>query len=153
MPTHVLEIRKVVLDILLGTGGKVTRYSCLTHVLCLWLIHFLVMELIFSGNDSAIYRVPWCRHHMEAFSALLALCAGNSPVTGEFPSQKPVTRSFDVFFDLRLNKRLGKQSQGWWFETTSCPLWRHCNGNRARQGHHSGTSWQIQILTAFSKIG
>ena len=42
---------------------------------------------------------------MEAFSALLVLCAGNSPVTGEFPSQKPVTRSFDVFFDLRPNKR------------------------------------------------
>ena len=40
---------------------------------------------------------------------------------------KPVTRSFDVFFDLHLNKRLSKQSWGWWFETPSCPLWRHCN--------------------------
>ena len=38
---------------------------------------------------------------METFSALLAICAGNSPVTGEFPTQRPVTRSFDVFFDLR----------------------------------------------------
>ena len=56
---------------------------------------------------------------MEAFSALLAICAGNS--------QRPVTRSFDVFFDLRLNKRLSKQSWGWWFETPSSPLWRHCN--------------------------
>ena len=64
---------------------------------------------------------------METFSALLALCAGNSPVTGEFPSQRPVRRSFDVFFDLRLNKRLSKQSCGWWFETPSRPLWRHCN--------------------------
>ena len=45
---------------------------------------------------------------MEAFYALLALCAGNPPVTGEFPSQWPVARSFDVFFYLRLNKRLGK---------------------------------------------
>ena len=36
---------------------------------------------------------------METFSALLAICAGNSPVTGEFPAQRPVTRSFDVFFD------------------------------------------------------
>ena len=53
----------------------------------------------------------WWRHHMETFSALLALCAGNSPVTGEFPAQRPVTRSFDVFFDLRLNKRLGKQRE------------------------------------------
>ena len=41
---------------------------------------------------------------METFSALLAICVGNSLVTGEFPSQRPVTRSFDVFCDLRLNK-------------------------------------------------
>ena len=40
---------------------------------------------------------------METFSALLAICAENSPVPGEFPAQRPVTRSFDVFFDLRLN--------------------------------------------------
>ena len=43
---------------------------------------------------------------METFSALSAICAGNSQVTGEFPAQRPVTRSFDVFVDLRLNKRL-----------------------------------------------
>ena len=45
---------------------------------------------------------------METFSALLIICAGNSPVPGEFPAQRPVPRSFDVFFDLRLNKRLSK---------------------------------------------
>ena len=50
-----------------------------------------------------------------------------SPVTGEFPSQMPVTRRIDVFFDLRLNKRLRIQSRGWWVETLSRPLWRHCN--------------------------
>ena len=49
---------------------------------------------------------------METFSALLALCAGNSPVSGEFPAQRPVTHSFDVFFDLRPNKQLSKQSWG-----------------------------------------
>ena len=69
----------------------------------------------------------WWRHHMETFSALLAICAGNSPVPGEFPAQRPVTRSFDTFFDLRLNKRLSKHSWGWWFETLSHPLLRHCN--------------------------
>ena len=53
--------------------------------------------------------------------------SGNSPVPGEFPAQRPVTRSFDVFFDLRLNKRLSKQSWGWWFDTLSRPLWRHRN--------------------------
>ena len=54
---------------------------------------------------------------METFSALLALCAGNYLVTGEFPAQRWVTRSFDVFFDLHLNERLSEQSWGWWFET------------------------------------
>ena len=44
---------------------------------------------------------------------------------GEFPAQRPVTRSFDVFFGLRLNTRLSKQPWGWWFETPSWPLWRH----------------------------
>ena len=43
------------------------------------------------------------------------------------PAQRPVTRSFDVFFYLRLNKRLSKQSWGWWFETPSCPYLRHNN--------------------------
>ena len=47
---------------------------------------------------------------METFSALLSICAGNLTVTDEFPLQRPVTRSFDVFFDLRLYKRLSKQS-------------------------------------------
>ena len=63
----------------------------------------------------------------KLLSALLAICAGNSPVSGEFPSQRPVTRNFDIFFDLRLNKRLTRQSWGWWFETVSRPLWRQCN--------------------------
>ena len=50
---------------------------------------------------------------------------GNHP--GEFPAQRPVTRIFDVFLDLRPNKRSSKESWGWWFETLSCSLWRHYN--------------------------
>ena len=73
------------------------------------------------------WRHQMFRHQMETFSVLLTLCVGNSPVTGEFPTQKPGTRSFDVFFDLCLNKRLSKQSWGWWSETPSHPLWRHNN--------------------------
>ena len=57
---------------------------------------------------------------------LLTLCVGNSRVTSEVPSQRPVIRSFDVFFDLCLNKWLSKQSIRWWFQTPA--LWRHCNG-------------------------
>ena len=69
----------------------------------------------------------WWRLQMETFSALLAICVGNSPVPGEFPAQRPVTWSFDVFFDLRLNKRLSKQLWGWRFETPWWSLWRQCN--------------------------
>ena len=64
---------------------------------------------------------------METLSALLALCEGNPPVTGGFPSQRPVTRSFDIFCDLRLNKRLSKESIPQWFKTPSHSSWRHCN--------------------------
>ena len=67
-------------------------------------------------------KIAWWRHQVETFSALMAICAGNSSVTGEFPTQRPVTRSFDVFFDLRLNKRLSKQSWSRWFEMPLCPL-------------------------------
>ena len=76
----------------------------------------------YDGAPDIAKRLPWWRHQVETFSVLLALCAGNSPVTGEFPTQRPVTRSFDVFFDLGLNKPLSKQSCGWWFETPLCPL-------------------------------
>ena len=67
------------------------------------------------------------RHEMQTFSALLPLCVVNSSVTGEFPAQMAVTRSV-VFFDLRLTKRLSKQSRRRWFETPSRSLWRDCNG-------------------------
>ena len=53
------------------------------------------------------------------------------------PSQRPVTRSFDVFFGLRLNKRLSKQSWGWWFKTLSLPLWHHSNGESLISEHLS----------------
>ena len=67
----------------------------------------------------------WWRHHIETFSQLLALCEGNPLDAGGFPSQRPMTQRFDVFFDLRQNKRLSKQSSRRWFET---PLRSLCNG-------------------------
>ena len=88
-------------------------------------VHFIQV----SGTSCTNIK-SWWRHRMEIFSALLAICAGNSPVTGEFPTQRPVTRSFDVYFDLRPNKQLSKQSWGWWFETPSRQLWRHCNATK-----------------------
>ena len=85
----------------------------------------------FDGQITVDFRplinVSCWRYHMELFSALLAICAGNSPAIGEFPAQRPVTRSFNVFFDLCLNKRSSKQWWGWCFDTPSRSLWRHFN--------------------------
>ena len=114
-------------------------------VRCSWKIHrpsyFLIhisyspmlaaMGVYWRSND----EYQWWRHQKEIFSALLAICAGNS--------QRPVTRSFDVFFDLRLNKRLNKQSWGWWFETLSRPLWRQCNETYAWSINIDQTSWPV----------
>ena len=69
---------------------------------------------------------------METFSALLAICVGNSPVTGEFPAQRPVTRSFDVFFDLRLN-------EGWVNNREADDLRRH-------RAHYDVTVMQLTWL-------
>ena len=75
------------------------------------------------------FWATWWRNQMEIFAMLLALCEGNSPVTGVFPSQRPVMWSFDVFFDLCLKKRLSKQSRHQWFEMPLRSLWHHnhCN--------------------------
>ena len=87
---------------------------------------------------------------METYSALLALCEGNSSVTGEFPSQKPLTRCFDVFFHLRLNKQLSKPSRRWWIETLSRSLRRHCNDHLpvliALLIYHKGLELAMELI-------
>ena len=105
--------------------GKITRL-----VTAIKSLRFALFQVKSMGPPGC----PWWSHQMETFSALLALCGGNSPVTGEFPVQRPVMRSFDVFFDLRLSKRLSKPSWGWWFEMPSHPLWCHCNYYTYRRG-------------------
>ena len=80
-----------------------------------------------SADGHSWNQQSWWRHQMETFSALQTIYAGKPPVPGEFPAQRPVTRMFDIFFDLRPNKRLSIQWWGWWIETPSRSLWRHCN--------------------------
>ena len=91
-----------------------------------WHLSSEVIQLISVTDPTKRWLKAWWRHQMEKFSTLLALCVGNPSVTGEFPSQMPVTRGFDVFFDLRLKRRFSKQSRRRWFEKPSRPLWRHC---------------------------
>ena len=100
-------------------------------------------------NAQGICHTTWWRHPMEAFSALLAICAGNSLVPGEFPAQRLVTQSFDVFFYLRLNKRLSKQSWGSWFEMLWCPLLRHCNERKLHMLSNNIVKLFTDILLLF----
>ena len=102
------------------------RLHC-KHLHAVWSMVRAVLSVQVIWSWKPQVAVPWWFHQMETFSALLALCAGKSPATGDFPSQRPVTQSFDVFFDLRLNKPLSTQSWGWWFETPSRSLWCHYN--------------------------
>ena len=101
-----------------------------------------------SWANSNCHKQPWWRHQMEAFSALLAICAGNSPVSGDFPAQRPVTLSFGVFFDLWPNKRLSKQPWGWWFDTPSGSIWCHSNDNLIHDFHIS-LCWKVFSLQQF----
>ena len=117
-----IEIHSPVCPISDSVEAHISR--CKTH--CCRMLWKCVRDLFHKRFQ--LIQYAWWRHQMETFSALLAICAGNSPVSVEFPTQKPVTRSFDVFFDLRLNKRLSKQSWRWGFQTLSLPLWRHRNG-------------------------
>ena len=112
-------------------------------------IQITFIRLITSNNVSPVCT-SWWRHQMETFSALLDICARNSPVPCDFPAQRPVTRSFDVFFDLRPNKRLSKQWWGWWFEAPSSPLSRHCNVHSRWHAPGNLCSWLASSLTAWN---
>ena len=97
--------------IMLGVGKF--KWHTKSHVVPLiWRFKYMM-----TSSNGIIFRVtgPLC---------------GEFTGPGEFPTQRPVTRSFHVFFDLRLNKRLSKQPWGWWFETPSRSLWRHCDDMR-----------------------
>ena len=96
--------------------------------------------------DAGLTGSWWC-HQMEICSALLALCAGNSPVTGEFPLQRPVMRSFDVSLDLHLNRQFSKQLRHWSFEMPSRSLWHHSNDATPGTLRHSGSVNALPCVT------
>ena len=93
-----------------------------------WRHHEIWVDVSPVSHDGVI---KW--KHFPCYWA--AICAGNSPLTGEFPSQRPVTQHFDVLFGLRLNERLSKQWWGWCFEAPSRPLWRHNNAQEPLYNH------------------
>ena len=99
-------------------------HTCIKIIVYSFYEVMLFCKLLCKLNGFFVFS--WC-HQMETLSMLLAICTGNSPISGEFSAQRPVTRALMFFFDLSLNKRLSKQSSGWWFETPSRLLWCHCN--------------------------
>ena len=120
----------------LAMGELVTDISESPDSVSLYLITTMM-----SSNYLYIHHEFWhkCHYCRQCFSMMTSssgnifrvtghLC-GEFPGPGEFPTQRPVTRSFGVFCDLPLNKRLSKQLWGWWFEMPSRSLWRQCNGD------------------------
>ena len=113
----------------------VSQWAILTHWLIITIEHIIIYPhhackycpLVYLTLDNKTWThddvIKW-KHFPRYF-----LC-GEFTGPGEFPTQRPVTRSFDVFFDLRLNKRLSGQSWGWCFGTLSCPLLRNRNVQR-----------------------
>ena len=87
---------------------------------------YLHTTVMFYKLSRTWYKSMMTSSNGNIFRVTGPLC-GEFTGPGEFPTQRPVTRSFDVFFDLRLNKRLSKQPWGWWFETRSWSLWRQCS--------------------------
>ena len=100
----------------INNDGAADGLLCLYRIIACWhwwmtykengAINSILCLLFKLKLRRKLYGKSWWRHQMETFSALLAIGAGNSMVTGEFPAQWPATRSFDVFCDLCLNKRL-----------------------------------------------
>ena len=85
---------------------------------------------VYNGN-------PYTNKTASSYCMMTSSNGGIFRVTGllcgEFTGpQRPVTRTFDIFFDMCLNKQLRKQSRRWLFETPSRPVWRHCNGIEAQ---------------------
>ena len=95
-----------------------------------FLIHSKDLQYPIFITDGCQRKIPYkdmmTSSNGNIFRVTGPLC-GEFTGPGEFPTQRPVTRSFDVFPDMRLNKRLSKQWWGWWFETPSWSLWRQCN--------------------------
>ena len=114
-PRTKIQFKSNELDIMLFGKIMSSSHGYTSHITVI-----LCRESMMTSSNGSIFRVtgPLC---------------GEFTGPGEFPTQRPVTRSFDVIFDLRLNKRLSKQPGGWWFETLSWSLWRQCNATSRRR--------------------
>ena len=117
------------------------RYSNISPI-CVYQIYLNSAKLLLHMHEP----VPMMTSSNGNIFRVTGPLCGEFTGPGEFPTQRPVTRSFDVFFDLLLNKRLSKQPWGWWFETLSWSLWRH------RIAYDSCITSQTGVLIARTKV-
>ena len=115
----------------IDSDGDCIAYSYMLSSRHLYSGRYSYPAVIWLLSRPGFYRKGWAQNMMASsnwniFRVTGPLC-GEFTGPGEFPAQRPVTRGFDVFFDLRLNKRLSKQPRGWLFETPSWSLWSQCN--------------------------
>ena len=104
----------------------ITIYRFVQHRAVLGLLHYM---LPYQLNERVCVAYPWWHHQMETVSALLALCAENSPVTGEFPHNGQLRGALMISWISAWKKRLSKQARRQWLHTPSCSLWRHVATN------------------------
>ena len=158
VPAHDWQLSKLIAKHKLVNYNDKSYFHILTYLLCHWCFHHIPFQFhiypnskihgpnmgptkVLSAPDGPhvglmnlviwVVKVSLCcmmtSSNGNIFRVTGPLC-GEFTGPGEFPTQRTGTRSFDVFFHLRLNKRLSKQPRGWWFETPPWALWRQCNG-------------------------
>ena len=125
-----------------------------------------VMDISYYQRQHFRYILPFIRKYLilhgdvikwKHFPRYWPFVQGNhwSPVNS--PHKGEWSGAFDVFFDMHLNKRLSKQSWGWWFQMNSRPLWRHCdeaqNDFPSATRHHVSCvfrRWRLQLESCVS---
>ena len=99
--------------------------------------HLLITVICFRTHENVYMSDPGYHWFLSRWN-MITSSNGNifritDPLCGKFTGHRwiPHANASDAelwfFWYLRLNKRLSKQSRGWWFATPSRPLWRHCN--------------------------
>ena len=139
---------KINLFVVIGENGNQPYGSIRPPTLidlfwCLW----------HAGSSVAVSKRPYCSADYKDVKYMMTSSNGTifrvtGPLCGEFTgsSQRPVTQSSAVFLDLRLNKRLSKQSRRRWFETSSHSLWRHCNDGMNIRCHVCSLSCLVKVF-------
>ena len=122
--------------------GKTSRNTCIYFYHCF--IHLFTLSTAVLAEICCLWTRPWWRHQMETLSALLAICAGNSPVMWRGALMLSLIRVW-------INGRVNKQSWGWWFETLSRPSWRHRNESEISDNRWKG-QFQKSYIRAFHPV-